>query len=509
MEDIIFDEYDEYEVQKKVEVKTRKRHHYSTGFRKCALALVLAVAISTGFSTVPGRVDNMVTVEAARKKDKKKPVIKLSGKSNIRVTQNESVKIPKATAKDNVDGNITKKIKVSVKCGKKSYAALAKKIQKNKAVTFTKIGKYVITYTVSDKAKNKATKKRTITVIAKAEEGKTTEAVTTRPTTEKVTTAATTESKMTTEQVTTAATTEAPKKIVLTNTEGKDAGDVAALKKIITEQNSKGACIKTDLDSNAYTWDNTGRLIGLYWHKTGITGSLEMSEFTALLNLSCGNNQLMALDISKNIALKDLSCDYSQLTALDVSKNTALTNLFCVGNQLTELDVSNNTVLTDLNCGGNQLAELDVSKNTALTDLKCWENQLTKLDLSKNAALTKVGCWKNQLAGLDLSKNTILTEVVCYNNQLTVLDVSKNAALAELKCQNNQLTELDVSNNIALTGLYCRNNQLTELDVSKNTALTYLSCVMNELTELDVSKNTNLTELYYDIYYVTVTGWPK
>lgn len=199
MEEIIFDDYDECEVENASEMKTVKNHHYSSGIRKCALGLAFAVAVSTGFSAVPGKFNNMATVEAARKKDKKKPVIKLSGKSNIRVTQNESVKIPKATAKDNVDGNITKKIKVSVKSGKKSYASIAKKIRKNKAVKFTKTGKYTITYTVSDKAKNKATKKRTVTVVAKQENKKTTE--------NKTTAEQTTESRTTTEQVTTAATT--------------------------------------------------------------------------------------------------------------------------------------------------------------------------------------------------------------------------------------------------------------------------------------------------------------
>ena len=202
MEEIIFDDYDEYEVEKKSQKKAVKNHRYSRGIRKCALVLALAVAVSTGFSAVPGKFNNMATVEAAGKKDKKKPVIKLSGKSNIRVTQNESVKIPKATAKDNVDGNVTKKIKVSVKLGKKSYSSIAKKIQKNKAVKFTKTGKYTITYTVSDKTKNKATKKRTVTVVAKQESKKTTE--------NKTTAEQTTENKTTTEQVTTAATTEAP-----------------------------------------------------------------------------------------------------------------------------------------------------------------------------------------------------------------------------------------------------------------------------------------------------------
>ena len=253
MEEIIFDEYDECEVENASEMKAVKNHRYSSGIRKCALALALAVAVSTGFSAVPGKFNNMATVEAARKKDKKKPVIKLSGKSNIRVTQNELVKIPKATAKDNVDGNITRKIKVSVKLGKKSYSALAKKIQKNKAVKFTKTGKYTITYTVSDKAKNKATKKRTVTVVAKQEDKKTTE--------NKATAEQTTESRTTTEQVTTAAiTTEIPTTEAPVTTESVIDPSVTYSKYNISRVNVNGNYYNVTRDprlSYAITYANT------------------------------------------------------------------------------------------------------------------------------------------------------------------------------------------------------------------------------------------------------------
>ena len=249
MEQIIFDDYDEYEAENTSEMKAVNR----SGIRKCALALALAVAVSTGFTAVPGKFNNMATVEAARKKDKKKPVIKLSGKSNIRVTQNESVKIPKATAKDNVDGNITRKIKVSVKSGKKSYASIAKKIRKNKAVKFTKTGKYTITYTVSDKAKNKATKKRTVTVVAKQEGKKTTE--------NKTTAEQTTESRTTTEQVTTAAiTTEIPTTEAPVTTESVIDPSVTYSKYNISRVNVNGNYYNVTRDprlSYAITYANT------------------------------------------------------------------------------------------------------------------------------------------------------------------------------------------------------------------------------------------------------------
>jgi len=189
----------------------------------------------------------------------------------------------------------------------------------------------------------------------------------------------------------------------------------------------------------------------------GISNLKGIEYFTALRSLSCGRNQLTALDVSKNTALTYLHCSYNQLTSLDVSKNTALTKLYCYNNQLTSLDVSKNTALTYLDCWGNSLTKLDVSKNTALTYLDCGYNQLTALDVSKNTELTYLSCSYNQLTTLDVSKNTALTDLLCHNNQLTTLDVSKNTALTRLRCHNNQLTSLDVSNT-DMKYLYCSVN---------------------------------------------------
>ena len=189
----------------------------------------------------------------------------------------------------------------------------------------------------------------------------------------------------------------------------------------------------------------------------GISNLKGIEYFTALRSLSCGRNQLTALDVSKNTALTYLHCSYNQLTSLDVSKNTALTKLYCYNNQLTSLDVSKNTALTYLDCWGNSLTKLDVSKNTALTYLDCGYNQLTALDVSKNTALTYLSCSYNQLTTLDVSKNTALTDLLCHNNQLTTLDVSKNTALTRLRCHNNQLASLDVSNT-DMKYLYCSVN---------------------------------------------------
>ncbi|MDL2315402.1 T9SS type A sorting domain-containing protein, partial [Bacteroidales bacterium OttesenSCG-928-C19] len=254
----------------------------------------------------------------------------------------------------------------------------------------------------------------------------------------------------------------------------------------------------TYADDNSYnvviTADTDTELLEFSCPNTELT-ALDVSQATALIELSCNSNQLTALDVSNNTALTSLSCNSNQLTALDVSANTALIGLFCNKNQLTELDVSNNTALMALNCNSNQLTALDISANTELTALVCGGNPLTKLDVSANTALTGLDCSNNQLTELDISANTALTGLVCNLNDLTELDVSTNTALISLICDRNPLTKLDVSTNTALNYLYCNSTELAELDVAANTALINLQCANNRLTKLDVSTNTALTGL--------------
>ena len=166
----------------------------------------------------------------------------------------------------------------------------------------------------------------------------------------------------------------------------------------------------------------------------GISNLKGIEYFTALRSLSCGRNQLTALDVSKNTALTYLHCSYNQLTSLDVSKNTALTKLYCYNNQLTSLDVSKNTALTDLDCDINQLTSLDVSKNTALTYLRCNDNQLTSLDVS-NTDMDDLNCYDN------------IYQIVVGNDRtfdLSLLpgnfDVSKTSDWSGGKVSGNTLT---------------------------------------------------------------------
>ncbi len=161
------------------------------------------------------------------------------------------------------------------------------------------------------------------------------------------------------------------------------------------------------------------------WYKR-IQSLKGIEYFTALTELSCGENQLTELDVSKNTALTTLGCGSNKMTAIDVSGCPALTTLYCYGNQLTELDVSGCTALTTLDCYGNQLTTLDVSGCPALTTLKCYHNHLTELDVSKNTELASLNCSGNKLTELNVSNCPQLSYIECFSNQI------KDAAMEKL-----------------------------------------------------------------------------
>lgn len=90
--------------------------------------------------------------------DKSAPVITLEpAKDNITLQVNDKYTLPKATAKDDEDGDVSKDIKVEIK---KDNKVVDK-------IDTTKEGKYIITYSVEDKAGNKATKQVTVTIKKK------------------------------------------------------------------------------------------------------------------------------------------------------------------------------------------------------------------------------------------------------------------------------------------------------------------------------------------------------
>ncbi len=240
--------------------------------------------------------------------------------------------------------------------------------------------------------------------------------------------------------------------VKLVNTKGKDAKDVAALKKLIAkaQKQNKYSGVSADMnDDEQYEWKN-GKLVGLKWINWFLTGAWDFSSLKNLTDLSCVLNP--------------------GLSKLDVSGCTKLTSLSCGNNNLSKLDVSKCTKLTELDCRENKLSKLDVSKCTKLTYLSCYDNNLSKLDVSKCPKLTSLYCGSNKLSKLNVSKCTKLTDLSCYNNKLSKLDVSKCTKLTSLSCGYNKLSNLDVIKCTKQEELYCSGNKLKKVTISKKVA---------------------------------------
>lgn len=90
-----------------------------------------------------------------KKADTEKPVITLKGNETVTLKVKEKYTDAGATAKDNVDGDLTGKIKQEIKKAGKTV----EKIDTSKA------GTYTITYSVTDAAGNTATKTRTVKIV--------------------------------------------------------------------------------------------------------------------------------------------------------------------------------------------------------------------------------------------------------------------------------------------------------------------------------------------------------
>ena len=201
----------------------------------------------------------------------------------------------------------------------------------------------------------------------------------------------------------------------------KNTSDVKILTGIIQQQIALGASVSTDLDSGEYIWDNSGRLIRIYWNDKSLRGELSLAGLDALKDFTC--------------------CYYSQnpenknrLTGLDISNNPALTALVCTDTEITSIDLSKAPNLVEVTLPRNSLTTLDVSKNLKLKSLSVAGNQILTLDTSKNLELLHLYCQKNNMSVLDISKNTKLEILYCQENNITTLDISKNPNLKTLQC---------------------------------------------------------------------------
>lgn len=131
--------------------------------------------------------------------------------------------------------------------------------------------------------------------------------------------------------------------------------------------------------------------------------TLDVSQNTALRQLSVDNSGLKSIDVTHNPYLQILNVSDCGFTSIDVSQNEYLVELYLdnegqptADRKLSTLDVSHNPHLQRIFCNGNMLTTLDISNQNNLVSLYASNNYLTELK-----GLDKV----DSLAYLDLSVN--------------------------------------------------------------------------------------------------------
>lgn len=110
-------------------------------------------AAPTGTCNIHTKPTENTTSNTTSSQDSEGPVITLKGNSTITISVGEAFADPGVTAKDNVDGDLSSKITTSG------------------TVNTSKAGTYTITYSVSDSAGNKSSKKRTVKVVESSSGG--------------------------------------------------------------------------------------------------------------------------------------------------------------------------------------------------------------------------------------------------------------------------------------------------------------------------------------------------
>lgn len=155
----------------------------------------------------------------------------------------------------------------------------------------------------------------------------------------------------------------------------------------------------------------------LWCWNTGLS-TLNVSSNMKLIRLDFGGNSITTggLSLPNTDTLEYLWGYNNSLTGtINTSPYTNLINFDVTGNELTSVNVSNNIALTDLFVGANELTTIDVSNNPLIEDFDCWMNNLTgDLDVSMLTNLNRFWCYDNQLSNIN-AKNMNNASIFVFN----------------------------------------------------------------------------------------------
>ncbi len=293
---------------------------------------------------------------------------------------------------------------------------------------------------------------------------------------------------------------------VISNTDGKNADDVAALVNLIELQEYYGRYVPKNLDSEIYNWEElvpgsgVERLVGVNLSGLGIMGDLSFDDyisdtrlygtvdktkpaFSQLTDINVSDNQLSSVKCDKCNLLEKLSIGNNAMTSFSISGKNSLVDFSCADTEMLQsLRIANCKSLEDVNFAEcPYLTSLDFTGDSAIGEVNCADGMLTTLILEGCTSLYFLNCSSNKLTGLKLQSCTALEEVNCSNNNLSSIAVNI-PSLVILDCSENSLSGLNLQACANLATLDCSDNRLTRLDLK----------VAKDLAEIDYTGNSSL-----------------
>lgn len=170
------------------------------------------------------------------------------------------------------------------------------------------------------------------------------------------------------------------------STEGKyinRANEVAQLRAFLDTKSSgktNGKRLNSNYSSTDFaTWGTTadddfltdgyGRVTHMLWGKKGLTGTLNLSNFSQLKYLTVYSNSIKSLNLKGCTSLQKISATYNKFTTFDSSASKNTTSIATKGNKLTSAKFKHGakTISISRNTGGTFAFDYNKSKSKSLT----------------------------------------------------------------------------------------------------------------------------------------------
>lgn len=197
----------------------------------------------------------------------------------------------------------------------------------------------------------------------------------------------------------------------------------------------------------------------------------------------------------QNISILNMNgLDVSNMTGVEAFANLRVL-LLGNNPQLTSLDVSNNTALTDLSIHSTGIAQIDIRNNGNLEKFFAYNTPLTTIDFSGNLLLTDIYISDTQISSLNVQVNSDLKEVRAQNMPLSSISFGANTQVEVLFIDGTQIKQLDAGMHPKLKNLHIYNSEIEEIFVDFCPLLEELRVNDSPIEYLRLQDNPNLTLL--------------